>query len=115
MKHFAISLVIFAALAVGFIGCSRTPAKISITNGSSLTISNIWVSSPHFAMALGTMTPGMSMNFALQSRSETGIWLTYETAGHKFDSRSPAKPNYFQASSRHPLSLHFGTDLPVRP
>lgn len=98
---------------------SRGPVKITLTNGSSITVTNVQVDGEHFAQFLGTMTPGMIMSFTLSRPSEKNIWVTFNANGQTFESRgkieSGVKPDliYFNASSRQPLSLTIGTDLRV--
>jgi hypothetical protein len=105
--------IILIAIAAATTGCSRGPAKISVTNDSSVTVSNVMVCGQHFSQSIGSMTPNMSASFALTSRSETNVWLYFETDGKEVDSRGKKRPNYFKASSRHPLSLTIGADLSV--
>ncbi len=107
-------IILFAVVMV-FTGCSRGPAKISVTNASSISLSNVWVSGEHFSQSLGLMSPGMSASFTLTSGSETKVWLNFEAEAQKVDSRGSRFSDYFEVSSGHPLSLTVGADLKVVP
>ena len=110
MKFYTIVLI---TVTIAFVGCSRGPAKISVANGSGITLSNVWVSSEHFATSFGTLTPGMSVSVPLTSRLDTNIWVTFEATGQKHDSRGEDRPSYFEVSLQHQLSLTIETDLTV--
>jgi hypothetical protein len=116
MKKYIIGLIgLFIILLVIGIALlrSRSPAKVTLTNGSSMTVSNVQVDGEHFGQFLGTMTPGMSMSFTLTKPSEKEVWVFFDAAGQSFDSRGKKRTNYFEASSRHPLSLIIEADLSV--
>jgi len=104
---------IVIALAAVLAGCSRGPAKVSLTNGSSVTLTNVCVSGEHFGQRLGSLTPGMSMSFALDRRSANDVWVSFESDGRSFDSRGKGRPNFFEVGPGHPLSLTIATDLKV--
>lgn len=106
---------VLIALTVVLAGCSRGPAKISLTNRSSVTISNVCVSGQHFAQLLASLTPGMSMSFALDRPSENDVWVAFESDGQSFDSRGKSRPDFFAVGPGHPLSLTIGDDLKVVP
>lgn len=101
------------AVVTAFTGCSRGPAKVSVANGSSVSLSNVWVAGEHFSQSIGSMSPGMSASFALPARSESKMWLSFEAEGQKVDSRGSRFSDYFEASSIHPLLLTVGVDLKV--
>jgi hypothetical protein len=104
---------VLITLAAMLAGCSRGPAKISLSNRSSVTISNVCVSGEHFAQPLGSLTPGMSMSFALDRPSADDVWVTFESDGQSFDSRGKSRPDFFAVGPGHPLSLTIGADLKV--
>ena len=106
--------LLFIVLLTALAGCSRSPAKISITNKSGGTLENVQVSGENFSTTLGSMADGTSMNFALQERSQTNVWLTFTARGQSVDSRGSAKPIFFDVNARHPLSLTIETDLKVQ-
>jgi hypothetical protein len=110
MRFYGNILIAVAALIAG---CSRGPAKISLTNGSSVTVSNVQVAGEHFAQPLGLLTPGTSIGFTLSRASENNVWVTFEANGQALDSRGKGRPNFFEVGPRHPLSLTIGTDLNV--
>jgi hypothetical protein len=116
MKKSIIGLVgLFIILAI--IGTvwfrSGGPAMITLTNGSSMTITNVQVDGGRFAQFIGTMTPGMSASFTLGQSRLNDVWVSFGAAGKTYDSRGKSRPNYFAASSRWPLSLSIGPDLTV--
>jgi hypothetical protein len=100
--------IIFIAVAAMLSGCSRGPAKVSVINRSGITISNVWVSGPHFAVQLGTLTPGMEVNLVVHPRGKPRTWLSYEAGGQKIDSGGR---DYFDVSWGHPVLVIIGTDL----
>ena len=104
---------VLLALTAAIAGCSRSPAKISLTNGSSVTVSNVQIAGEHFSLPVGAVTPGMSMSFTLSRPGEENVWVTFESDGHPFDSRGKGRPNLFEVGPRHPLSLTIGADLKV--
>lgn len=104
---------VFVAMMMAFAGCSRGPAKISIANKSGITLDKVTVSGENFATLLGSMPDGVSMNFALQERSQTNVWITFTAKDKGIDSRGNGRPFYYRVDSRHPLSLTIETDLKV--
>ncbi len=105
----AILIAIWAVLA----GCSRPPAKVTVMNGSNVTVRNVWVYGEHTAQRLGWMMPGMSVSFALSAPVENGLWLSFEVGGQKFDSRGTYLSNFCRADSSSYLSLTIAPDLKI--
>ena len=99
--------IILIAVSAILSGCSRGPAKVSIINRSSVTISNAWISGPHFAVQLGTLTPDMQMDLTVQPRGESHAWLSYEAGGQKIDSGGR---DFFEVGRR-PVLVVIGADL----
>jgi hypothetical protein len=104
MRFYTIFLI---SVAVMLSGCSRGPAKISVINHSGITISNVWISGPHFAESLGTLTPDMQMDLVVQPKGATHAWVSYEAAGVKIDSGGR---DFFEVG-RGPVMVIIGTDL----
>ena len=102
--HITILIAVIALLS----GCSRGPAKISVINRSGITVSNLWVSGPHFAIQLGTLTPGMEADLVVHPRGKSRTWLSYEAGGQKIDSGGR---DYFDVSWGHPVLVVIGADL----
>ena len=94
--HITILIAVIALLS----GCSRGPAKISVIN--------LWVSGPHFAIQLGTLTPGMEADLVVHPRGKSRTWLSYEAGGQKIDSGGR---DYFDVSWGHPVLVVIGADL----
>jgi RNA polymerase sigma factor (sigma-70 family) len=99
---------------------SGGPAMISITNASSVTVSNVMVCGEHFSTGAGMngliMTPNMSATTTLTPYglfSANKVWLFFDFDGKQFDSRGKFRPIYYEVSSRHPLTLTIGADLSV--
>jgi hypothetical protein len=100
--------IILVAVAAVLSGCSRGPADVSVANRSGVTISNVCVSGAHFAVLLGTLTPGMEAHMVVHPSGDTRTWLSYEAGGQKIDSGGR---DYFDVSWGHPVSVTIGPDL----
>ena len=103
------STAIFILLVTAPIGCSRGPV-VSITNGSTVAISNAVVSGPLFTNAIGTLQPGEERNVVVHPRGESHVRLTFEASGKKIDSGGL---EYFEESSIYRVSLRVTTNLQV--
>ena len=100
--------IIFVAVAAVLSGCARGPADVSVANRSGVTVSNVCVSGAHFAVMLGTLTPGMEAHMVVHPSGDTRTWLSYEAGGLKMDSGGR---DYFDVSWGHPVSVTIGADL----
>jgi hypothetical protein len=95
-------------LAAGITAVTPTLAKVSVVNRSGVTISNVWVSGPHFAWSLGSLAPGVEEHLDVRPGGESRAWLSYEAGGQKIDRGGM---DYFKVSWMHPVSVTVGVDL----
>jgi hypothetical protein len=93
-------------------GCSRGPVNVSITNSSSITVTNVSLNSDHYSQMVGSLPPGASATLVYPHSDSRG-WLYFEADGKKFESRGKTYSDYFEISSRRPLALVVGADLTV--
>jgi hypothetical protein len=100
-------ITILIAVIALLSGCSRGPAKVSVINRSGITISNVWVSGPHFSQSIGSLTPDMQVDLVVHPRGESRAWLSYEGGGQKIDSGGR---DFFEVGRR-PVLVIIGTDL----
>lgn len=100
--------IILVAVAAALSGCSRGPVHVSVANRSGVTISNVCVSGTHFAVQLGTLTPGMEAQMIVHPNGDTRTWLSYEAGGQKIDAGGR---DYFDVLWGHPVSVTIGADL----
>jgi hypothetical protein len=103
------STFILALLVTTLAGCSRGPV-VSVTNRSTVVISNAVVSGPLFTNAIGTLLPGEERSIVVHPRGESNVRLTFETGGQKIDSGGL---QYFEENSMYRISLTVTTNLQV--
>lgn len=103
------STAILALAVMTFAGCSRGPV-VSVTNRSTVAISNAVVSGPLFTNAIGTLQPGEERSVVVHPRGESHVRLTFETGGQKVDSGGL---EYFEESSMYSVSFTVTANLQV--
>jgi len=107
-----LTAIILTAVLTVLAGCSRGPVNVSITNSSSITVSNVSLNSDRYSQIIGSLPPGASATL-VYPRSDSRGWLYFEADGKKFESRGKTYRDYFEISSRRPLALVIGADLTV--
>ena len=103
------SSTILVLLAITLAGCSRGPV-VSVTNRSTVVISNAVVSGPLFTNAIGTLQPGEERSVVVHPHGESHVRLTFDASGQKIDSGGL---EYFEESSSYRVSLTVTTNLQV--
>jgi hypothetical protein len=78
------SLIILSML-VGAAGCSRAPV-LTITNESSLTLSNVVVSGSGFSEHVGNIAAGGERQLSVRLRGESGVRLVFDAGPQHVDS-----------------------------
>src|SRR4051794_40940042 len=106
MRFFTAILVL---VVTTLLGCSRGPV-VSVTNRSTVAISNGVVSGPLFTNTIGTLRPGEKRSVVVHPRGASNVRLTFETGGKKVDSGGL---DYFEESSMSRVSLTVTTNLQV--
>lgn len=102
------------AIVIGLVvatqaGCSRGPV-VSITNRSTIAISNAVVSGPRFTNMIGTLQPGEERSLVVHPRGESHIRLIFVAGGQRVDSGGLG---YLEESSHYRVSLTVTTNLQI--
>lgn len=101
--------VVLLSTWVLFLGCSSGP-ELSVSNQSSVTLSNVVVSGPGFTMALGTLNPGEVQRRIVHPNRDSSVRLQFDAAGRHMDS---GQLGYFEDSALYRVSLTVTTNLEV--
>jgi hypothetical protein len=102
-----IYLVLGALVALA--GCSRAPV-VTITNYSSITLSNVVVSGSGFSERIGTVEAGGQHKLTVHPRGESGMRVAFDAGSQHVDS---GDQGYFEASGGYRVSATVGTNLSV--
>ena len=101
------SAIIFAAVLT-LTGCSSS-SVVSITNRSSVTVSNVVLSGSGFTNRFENIAPGGERHFTVRPRGESGLRVAFDAAGRTVDS---GEQGYFEADGYHVTAI-IGTNLSV--
>ena len=104
-----ISILIILGTLLAASGCSRAPV-ITITNQSSLTLSNVVVSGSGFSERIGSIPAGGEHRLRVRPRGESGVRLVFDGGTQHVDS---GEQGYFEAGGGYRMTATVGTNLSV--
>ena len=90
-------------------GCSRAPI-VTVTNHSSITLSNVVVSGSGFSDQVGTIAARGDKRITVHPNADTGLRVAFDAGGHHVDSGQQA---YFEPAGNYLVSAIVNTDLTV--
>ena len=105
VMHIYRAIIFGAALTLS--GCSDS-AVVTITNRSSIVLSNVVVLGSGFTNRFASIAAGAKQQFAVLPRGESGLRVAFDAAGQRIDS---GENGYFEA--RYGVSAVIGTNLSV--
>jgi uncharacterized lipoprotein YajG len=103
-----ISSVIILAATLTLVGCSGS-SVVTITNRSSVVLSNVVVSGSGFTNRLESIAAGAEQQIAVHPRGESGLRVSFDAAGQRIDS---GEQGYFEAQG-YRVSAVIATNLSV--
>jgi len=103
-----ISSVIILAATLTLVGCSGS-SVVTITNRSSVVLSNVVVSGSGFTNRLESIAAGAEQQIAVRPRGESGLRVSFDAAGQRIDS---GEQGYFEARG-YRVSAVIATNLSV--
>lgn len=95
-------------LAVGT-GCSPAP-RITVTNSSAHSVSNLVVSGTGFSQRVPLLEPGQRVRWQVEPSGDSSLSLRFDAAGRTIDS---GKQGYFEPQSRYRVDAVVQPDLNV--
>jgi uncharacterized lipoprotein YajG len=104
--HFS-RVILFAAI-IALTGCLDS-SVVTITNQSSVTVSNVVLSGSGFSNRFESIAPGAERHFTVRPRGESGLRVAFDAARRIVDS---GKQGYFEADG-YRVSAVIGTNLSV--
>lgn len=104
-----ISHIIILAVIVALTGCSRAPF-ITITNRSTVTLSNLVVSGLGFSRQIDSLAAGADYKFTVHSRGESGLRIVFDAGGQHIDG---GDQGYFEAGNNYRVTAIISTNLSV--
>ena len=104
-----ISSVIILVAIVLVAGCSPAPV-VTITNHSSVTLSNVVVSGSGFSERVAKITARGGKRLTVHPKGDTGLRVAFDAGGHHVDS---GQQGYFEATGRYRVSAIVSRDLCV--
>lgn len=100
---------IMVATIVAVVGCSRAPV-ITITNQSSLTLSNVMVSGSGFSERIERIAAGAEYRLRVHPHGESGVRLVFDAGRQHVDS---GEQGYFEAGGGYRVAATIGSNLNV--
>jgi len=104
IKNLLIVLTLVAAA-----GCSRDPV-ITITNKSSLTLSNAVVSGSGFSESVGSIAARGEHSLTVRPHGESGVRIAFDAGTNHVDS---GEQGYFEAGGGYRVAILVSTNLNV--
>ena len=104
-----IPVLIIVSTLLATEGCSHTPI-VTITNESSLTLSNVVVSGSGFSERVGTIPAGGEHRLSVRPRGESGVRLVFDAGTQHVDS---GEQGYFEAAGGYRVAATVSTNLSV--
>lgn len=89
MRLISITLV---AITAALSGCSRSPV-VTISNRSSVTISNVVVSGSGFSHRIGSVGASAEHKLIVHPTGESGLGVAFDAAGQHYDA---GQQDYFE-------------------
>ena len=102
-------LALTATLVGNGVGCAKSPL-VTVTNQSSVTISNVVVSGTGFSEALSSLAPGKSLDLYVKPKGETGLRLVFDAGEKHMDS---GNQGYFEGNGAYRVKAVVSTNLTV--
>ncbi len=100
--------IIFFAAVVVLAGCSRAPV-VTITNHSTVTLSNVVVSGSGFSERIGSIAAGAEHRLTVHPSGESGLRVEFDAAGQHIDG---GQQGYFE-SGGYRVTATVSTNLSV--
>jgi hypothetical protein len=104
-----ISRVIILALGLILGGCSRAPV-VTITNHSTVTLSNVVVSGSGFTLPVGSIAPEAERRLSVHPTGESGLRVEFDADGRHIDS---GQQGYFEGGGGYRVTATVSTNLSV--
>ena len=106
-KHYFTN--IFLAGVFLLAGCSNGPV-VTITNHSSVTLSNMLISGSGFTNGVEPMAPNSQFKLAVHPQGETGLRVAFDAAGQHIDS---GEQGYFESGNAYHCAVAINSNLQV--
>ena len=103
-------IVVLLLTMVLLLDCSSGP-KITVSNQSDVTLSNVVVSGQGFTLALGTLNPGEVQQRIVHPHRDSSVRLQFDAGGRHMDS---GQLGYFEDSAQYRVSLTVTTNLEIK-
>jgi hypothetical protein len=100
--------VIILAAILACIGCSAP--VLTISNRSSVVLSNVVVSGSGFSDRIESIAAGAERRLTVHPSGDTGVKLTFDVGGQHVDT---GEQGYFEASGGYRVSVTVGTNMNV--
>jgi hypothetical protein len=107
MKHSGYTIFLIALLALA--GCSDGPV-ITITNHSSITLSNVVLTGSGFTNNIEILAPGSRHKLTVYPHGESGLRVVFDAAGRRIDS---GEQGYFEGGNNYQVAVIVNTNLDV--
>jgi hypothetical protein len=101
--------ILILAPVLATAGCSRAPV-VTITNHSSVTLSNVVVSGSGFSELIASVGAGAQRQLTVHPKSESWMRIAFDAGGQHVDS---GEQGYFEAGGGYRVSATVGTNLSV--
>src|SRR4030095_16144385 len=104
-----IVLMILSGAITALAGCSLSPV-LSITNRSSLELTNVILIGSGFTQRVDSITAGEECRLTVHPRGDSGVRLAFDAGGQHIDT---GEQGYFEASGGYRVCVTVGPDLKV--
>lgn len=102
-------LLIVLVVVLAWAGCSRETG-MSVTNRSSVVITNIVVSGTGFSERIDSLAAGAERRLSVHSRGDSGVRVAFDAGGRHID---VGEQGYFEAGGAYRVAVIVEPDLKV--